>query len=417
VDIIEKIAELGISGDTAAKEIYGRLQNISANNVSEMLSFEKGILDYACDKLELISFIEKAHLQRLNDDRNICAHPTFSEDGSQFSPSPELARAYIVQASNYLLIQVPVKGKVAIDRTYNVITEESFPQNEELAFDVLSSGNYLGRVRDSVIRNLTIILIKRLFLDNESIAKPMFNRISAALGAISRINGQAYKEVLKEKLSPMLVDAGDKKLKRIFPFLINRVEAWDNIEKADKIRIVVLIESMTVEELIKYNIPSLANINKDINPALQSRIGTLDQLAIRKFLESVPTSQVLKKYALNLFISSGSFDATYGIGTKILVPYCKYFNEEDVILLFDGIYKNSSWDINQILNAGGIDQILSELYIGTKSNINEHGKTWMEFWSNVKATGHDYPTLKTRFIEDKLLDEVVEDFDADNIPF
>jgi hypothetical protein len=53
------------------------------------LAFENGILDIACNQLELISTIEKIHLERLKEDRNICAHPTFSIDGSHFHLWPK----------------------------------------------------------------------------------------------------------------------------------------------------------------------------------------------------------------------------------------------------------------------------------------------------------------------------------------
>ncbi|TCV87499.1 hypothetical protein [Sulfurirhabdus autotrophica] len=120
VDIIEKIRELSLSEDPAAKKLEEQLDKIQPNDPNSMLSFERDILNVACDELQLISTIEKSHLERLKDDRNICAHPTFSDDGSQFTPPAELALAYIVQAANYLLIHPPVKGKVIVQRLYEL---------------------------------------------------------------------------------------------------------------------------------------------------------------------------------------------------------------------------------------------------------------------------------------------------------
>ncbi|MFA0350761.1 hypothetical protein AB4486_28060, partial [Vibrio sp. 10N.222.55.C6] len=79
-----------------------------------MLDFENDILRVAQEDLGMLSLIEKMHLERIKEDRNICAHPTFSVDGTQFVPQPEMARSYIVQASKYLLNQAPVKGKVIL---------------------------------------------------------------------------------------------------------------------------------------------------------------------------------------------------------------------------------------------------------------------------------------------------------------
>ncbi len=190
VDIIEKIRELSLSEDPAARQWEQQLDKIQPNDPAAMLAFERDILNVACDELQLISTIEKSHLERLKDDRNVCAHPTFSDDGSQFSPPAELALAYIIQAANYLLVHPPVKGKVIVQRLYELINEPSFPEDEEKAFTLLSSANNLGRVKDSGVRNLAIIILKRIFRDETGVASELLNRLSASLGATCDLWGQ-----------------------------------------------------------------------------------------------------------------------------------------------------------------------------------------------------------------------------------
>src|SRR5690606_9421939 len=196
VDVIEKIKELSLSEDPAAKKLEEKLNKIQPNDPSSMLSFERDILNIACDELQLISPIEKAHLERLKEDRNICAHPTFSDDGSQFSPPAELALSYIIQAANYLLIHPPVKGKAIVQRIYELINEPSFPEDEEKAFTLLSSGNNLGRAKDSGVRNLVLILLKRLFRDETGIDQELLNRVASSLWAIYRLYPAVYEEVI-----------------------------------------------------------------------------------------------------------------------------------------------------------------------------------------------------------------------------
>ncbi|MEQ4537961.1 MAG: hypothetical protein ABN479_03360 [Billgrantia sp.] len=252
VDIIEKVRELSAAGDGAAKVIEQRLDKIDPSDPTAMLSFERELLDIAADDLELISVIEKAHLERLKEDRNICAHPTFSKDGSQFSPLAETALSFIVQSSNYLLIHPPVKGKVVINKIYELINEPSFPTTDEKAFDILSSENNLGRVRNGSVRNLVIILLKRLFRDEDRLSPDLLKKICAALGAISRLNPEIYRDVLETKLSQMLSEAGDKQLKRVLPFLNRRHEEWSKIENAVKVRLEGLVASMNTDELVSY---------------------------------------------------------------------------------------------------------------------------------------------------------------------
>lgn len=413
VDIIEKVRELSLNGDAAAKVIENRLNAINENDHTTMLSFERELLDIACEELQLISIIEKKHLERLKDDRNICAHPTFSSDGSQFSPQAEAALAYIVQSANYLLIQAPVKGKVVIDRLYELINETSFPEDEEKAFTILSSEHYLGRVRESSVRNLTIILIKRLFHDEEPISPELLNRIAAALGAISRINPNTYNEVIQSRLSKMLVEASDKRLKRLFVFLSKRNEAWGGIDNAIKIRIEGLINSMNVDELISYKITDLSTINININKHYQRSIELLKPTELTKLLSS-SASPILKDHAIYLFINSRSFDSAEFNGNQIIIPHCQYLTENDIKSIFEGSYKNKNGYINQILSAGGIGLFFSQFYLKTKEVLANHADIWMTFWNNVNELGYQYPNLRELLEADGLVEPEVSIEGADD---
>lgn len=402
VDVIEKIRELSTGNDAAAKAIEMKLNAIQPNNFAGMQAFEKDILTYACDELELISHIEKAHLDRIKDDRNVCAHPTFSIDGSQYIPLPELTRAYIVQAASYLLVKTPIRGKVVVEDVFSLINEESFPENDEKAFTILSSDKYLGRVRDSSARNLAIILLKRLFKDENHLNPQALNRITAALGALSRLFPEIYTGVLKEKLSQMLAEANDKLLKRAIPFLCRRPEAWSKVEVAVVLRLEGCISSMDSSEMIEYKVASLASYFPAINTAFQATIDKYESSNVSNLVQSTP-SQALKAKAISIFISSRSFGSAYSNGINILVPHAPYITDQDLEVLFNGIYNNSEWKINQILNAGGINEVFSLLYQKTKENVVCHSQLWLEFVSNVSKRHHKYEELNKLLVEDGLL--------------
>lgn len=403
VDVIEKIRELSIGNDSVAIIIETKLNAIQPNNFVAMQAFEKDILTYACDELELISHIEKVHLERIKDDRNICAHPTFSADGSQFVPSPELTRAYIVQAANYLLVKTPVRGKIVVDDVYNLINEESFPENDEKAFTILSSDKYLGRVRDSSARNLTIILLKRLFKDTNKLNPKQLNRIVAALGGIGMIFPEIYSEVLREKLSQILAEANDKLLKRAIPFLCRRPEAWGKVENAIVLRLEGCISFMDSSEMVKYKVATLASSVSEINTVFQAAINKDDFDNVSNLVESTP-SETLKNKAIEIFASSRNYASAYSNGINILVPHSHFLTELDLEGLFEGIYDNSQYNINQILNAGGIDEVFSLVYKKTKEKVANHSKLWFDFVNKVAENQYTYKELNKLLVEDGLLE-------------
>lgn len=416
VDIIEKIRELSIGEDAAAKKIEQRLNAIKPNDPSSMLEFERDLLDLACDELELISAIEKSHLERLKNDRNICAHPTFSEDGNQFSPHAELSLSYIVQAANYLLMHPPVKGKVVIARLFELINEPSFPEDEEKAFTLLASENNLGRVRESSVRNLSIILLKRVFKDEAGISPELLNRISSSLGAISRLYPVTYLEVVESKLGQMLAEATDKQLKRVFPFLILRNDIWNKIDSAEKIRIDGLIGSMSAEELVNYKLARLSEINFDIKEKFIGVANSLESSDLSKLMSDLP-SILLKEQAISLFSDSRSFDAAEFRGINMILPLCDKLEEADMKSIFSGALNNTgSFGINQILNAGSIGYFLSQLYAETKSSQINHRAVWKEFWAQLNEANFSYSSLEELMVEDGLI-EAPELIDDAPIPF
>ena len=416
VDIIEKVRELSLAEDPAAKEIEQRLDNIDPNDPNSMLAFERDLLDIACDELQLISTIEKSHLEHLKNDRNVCAHPTFSEDGNQFSPQAELSLSYIVQAANYLLVHPPVKGKVVIQRLFELINEPSFPVDEEKAFTLLSSENNLGRVRESSVRNLSIILLKRVFRDEAGLSSELLYQITASLGAISRLYPETYQNVIESKLGPMLSEATDVQLKRVFPFLISRNDVWNKIDGADKVRIDGLIDSMSVDDLVKYKLGTLAEINFVIREKLLSVTDDLGSVDKSKLMSGLPTV-ILKRQAIELFSDSRSFDSAEYRGINIILPLSEKLDEHDLKSIFSGAIENKgSHGINQILNAGSIGGFFSQLYAETKGAQINHGEIWKEFHDQLNEINKSYQGLVDLMIEDGLLvAPVIED--DDDIPF
>ncbi|MUT73277.1 hypothetical protein [Stutzerimonas frequens] len=418
VDIIEKIRELSLGEDPSAKKWEQALDKIQSNDPKAMLEFERNLLNIACEELQLISSIEKSHLERLKDDRNICAHPTFSDDGSQFSPPAELALAYIVQSANYLLVHAPVKGKVIVQRLYELINETSFPEEEEKAFTLLSSENNLGRVKGSGVRNLVILILKRIFRDEKGISTEQLARFSSSLSAIQRLYPEIYEEVVSNKLAGMLSEANDTRLKRIFPFLNLRNDLWSKVGHAEKIRIEGLINAMSPEELSKYQVAKLAEKNADIRNQLFGKIDRLSDVDKAKVIAAFP-SVVFKDRSIYLFSRSLSFDSAEFRGNHLLLPISSTFNDRDLESVFEGALENSgSYGFNQILNAGAIGAFFSGLYTETKAAPLNHRVLWSDFWEKLSEKGFSYNSLREKLIEDRYIapKEEIEN-DDEEIPF
>ena len=180
----------------------------------------------ARDQFELISHLEHIDLQRLQEDRNRCAHPSLVAEGQGFNPPGELARLHIRSAVTHLLQHPPVQGKYALDRLLSEVKSEYFPDNVKHATASLSSGP-LKRPRASLVRNFTIVLIKR------AIQEPLRGRarrqVLAALGAVSALHTQEFESTLEERLSDLFRRVEDDRLAVVIPVLERIPDCWHHL--------------------------------------------------------------------------------------------------------------------------------------------------------------------------------------------
>src|SRR5882672_10714855 len=102
-DLIAKIKELALSGDSDAQKITNDLaawqQLIEKGDlaiIKKSLDLEREIVNIANEKFGFFDGLQVLDLTRLRDDRNRCAHPTFQGGDQPYSPSSELARTHLV---------------------------------------------------------------------------------------------------------------------------------------------------------------------------------------------------------------------------------------------------------------------------------------------------------------------------------
>ena len=124
-------------------------------------------------------------------------------------------------------------------------------------------------------------------------------------------------------------------------------------------------------------------------------------------LAGSPSSD-FKDLAIDTFINSGSFSSAYENGKKYLLPHAVHFNQEDLSKVLQGSLNNEAWSINQILRAGGMEEILCELYSKSKRNISQDKfkKEWADFWVCLAKEGFDknYEDLAKKLSADGIIE-------------
>lgn len=359
-DIIEKLCELALSGDKEAEKQVEDLERTRRSaDLNKALKFEREILELARDKFELISHIEFIDLERLQADRNRCAHPSLISEEQAYSPSAELARVHIHAAVTHLLQHPPVQGKYALDRLLREIGSEYFPQKVGDAKTFLSSGP-LRKPRESLVRNITVVLIKTILKEKSDWNR--HRRLAAAAQAIADLHPQQYRQTLSEKLSPLFRTVEDIDLHRAVEFLRLVVDSWQHLDADIRHRLqsyVEVIPSDRIEDLgfiLDYE-PLRPHAEKRISSATRAELkGTL-------FIDRMP-KQVVDRFVA-LYLDSKSFDQANEWGRQISF-HISDFMPEHVQRILTNVAKNP-----QVLGSFELASLVNSLRMSQKIPVDE----------------------------------------------
>lgn len=347
-DVIEKLRELALSGDKEAEKHAEELEKTrKSGDISKALKFERELLELARDSFELISHIEFIDLERLQEDRNRCAHPSLVSEDQVFSPSAELARVHLHSAVIHLLQHPPVQGKYALDRLVKEIDSEYFPDNKDKARIALASGP-LRKPRESLVRNFVIILIKKLL--KEDVDWKFKRRVAAALNATFELHPQGYGATISEKLSPILRSMDDAELKRVIAFLQLTNDTWQYVEHDVRQRIENFVSALPSSLIDDIDfLLAFAPLRKQ---AL-SRVAITTREELKDTLFFILPTEIADRF-ITIYLDSKNFDQA-NEWAKHLAIHASDFNEEHIRRIVTSAAKNEqilySFELGVLLNA------------------------------------------------------------------
>lgn len=358
-DVIEKLRELALAGDKEAERQVLDLENTRrTGDLTRALKFERELLELAKDKFDLLSPLEFIDLDRLQADRNRCAHPSLTSDDQAYSPSAELARLHLHSAVTHLLQHPPAQGKYALDRILREIDSDYFPSSQQEAQVAFASGP-LKKPRESLVRNLTIILTKTLLQDKPDYKRR--KRVAAALAALRDMHPSPVASALKERLSSLFRSVPDNDLTWVTTFLENVPDTWQFLEPD----VCQRLENY-VKDIPASNLEDLDFLFKfaPLQVHARARISRATKKELNEALFFDLPNEVADRY-IDIYLNVGSFDDA-NAWAKSLIPYVGDFSSDQVRRLLTDVGKNS-----QITGSFQINAVISSLRSTKKLPIAE----------------------------------------------
>lgn len=358
-DLIAKYRELSALGDAGATAfLQGWDAATAANDVKRLLQLEATILDDATNTTQVVNRIAHTHLQRLRDDRHLCAHPAFSAEAELFEPSPELVRLHLVNVVDLVLSQEPLQGKAIFDLFDVDVQSAGFPTRHARILDYVQQ-RYLERVRAQNVRNFGAVLAKSLLKGVPPQWETQRRKIVSSLVAIRERAAPSWPEVGAAIVR--LIDTLEPQHRpRAISFVAAFPDFWPLLQEPTRTALQETVENTDAATLTDYAM--LAGVTlPQFRAALLEVIGQLDGDSLSKALAVEPLTDLWPR-AVALYQESGSYRGSESNFRKFINPFAGRLSAVQHDQLLDAIIENGqNWD------AGETDTLLLALLRNTSA--------------------------------------------------
>jgi hypothetical protein len=389
-DLIQKIRELANSGDANAIAFVREYEDaVERADLRRLLQIEEEIIDTAQKGFEMLQPHEATALSRIRADRHLCAHPAMTITDILFQPMPDLVQAYVVNAVTYLLALQPMQGKSALERIYSDIASPSFPVDIEPATRYLGD-RYLKRAKPALIRNLTIVLLKKHVGQS---AESDIDAFSLALDACLRTRRSECAATLQEQLPRLVVTTDVQRLINVLAVVDIEPQCWEWCEEPTRILIREILKKG--EQHTKYTPRILRGASHIEELATLVTVGyeQLDEAQKLRLAELTPRKEFIKP-AIARLAGAFSFRAAGSIGEHAIVPLAPLMTADEVIDVLQAVQGNG-----QVYMAAEIPDVLASVFEATRRHLSATFDVWKSFVDQRRSAQQDtndfyaYPVL------------------------
>lgn len=399
-DLTSKIRGLAETGDGEAKTLVQNLDKALENQaVHKIQEYERDILSTAEGTLQLLLPREKKELERLNEDRNLCAHPGFLNERDLFVPDAELVRTHLVAASRAVFSQRPLAGKRLLMILEQEMTSDSWPSDDEYFLS-----RFFRQARKSVRNNMVKVLIKHSLQppkDSERTAR----RALMSARAIANEAPGTFEEGLLSVLENWEKSGalGDRQLIRASGGYGATAAFWRSIPQTAKLRLLQLVANSETETLVNEGFFMCGYFqNEDFRELYDNAVSKLTSEQLDKVLEESTTPNSFTVAIIDHIEDSPTFRLAES-NLQRLRDFGGPLTAEDIADLYEAI-KNNPW--SQVRRAGRSEAILCSIFKHSTRNTATN-REWLKLaqWLHDEGIRND----ETEYLYDELLEMVTKE--------
>jgi hypothetical protein len=356
-DLIEKVRELALTGDGAARamiETFERwqlgVQQGDVEALKKSLEFERTIIDQTQAKFEFFEHQQLTDLQRLREDRNRCAHPTYQRQDAHYKPPAELARLHLRNAVEFVLSQPPVQGKAAVNNLVAVVGSEFFPDNDDQALSALKAAG-LERPKDVLVKNFTDTLLFGFF-DGPPQLKYRRQTMVALRTCCNSFPALAEPRITAAT-NKICRQLGDEKFHWVFAVFRHVPHSWEQLDADNKQKCNSFLRTASFSR-IKTVIPASLKV-PGLRTATEERMRCFNVDELKEVLQTKDRSVV--EQAVRLYTSAKNWPDANSIYSSVLEPLLGSLTPADVATVV-----RSSWNGADLRGSYSFNGFLRQVY-------------------------------------------------------
>lgn len=328
-DIISKIKDLSVSGDAEASIVINKISGLQAKiqnkdqiAIRQILDIERDILKIAQEDFGFIDGHQRIDLERLQDDRNRCAHPSYQSVDQPYLPSSELARSHLFHAVHNVLALPPVQGKAATEHIVKLVESIFFPLDVPQAKIQLRLGG-LERPKDSLVRSVVDHLIFELF-EGASALKAQKRTIIA----ISAIH-QMYPGLTEPRMRKAFNAIGRRipDPDQVIFFALHKfiAQTWSWLDQDNRARLGELLRQAPGSAAARI-IPMCVDIS-ELYILCENKIKEMDYENVGLIIQEMKTESIVNR-AIDIFCVSPNWDRANSCYEIAIKPILSGLDEE-----------------------------------------------------------------------------------------
>lgn len=401
-DIISKIRELSLQGDAQARVFTERVDKAISLRVvnpveskKQLQAIEGELLTQAHEAFEFLTDHDLHDMERLRDDRHLCAHPAFAGEDYLFQPTPELVRMHIVHAISALLRHPPVQGKSALKRFKNDLLSSSFPTTQTTVSEFLDE-RYLKHIKIGLIGNIVSVLLKAIVKQSEQDLIGKETAMAMSLIAVQRRHGAECAERMRQELPRLCDGCVDGELSRVMRlFRVDR-RVWSWLGKATLIRITELVKGYAFDVATIDGMASCLEID-ELRPLVASRAATFN-VSQKHDLYSRNPNPIFIEDAVAQYSRAGSYREAEELFEALIRPFISVCRSEHIVAILSAAAGNS-----QIYCARDTRIQMVDLFERTIDLLADTKSSWQSFLAQVldryDMNGELFQVLQRRMAE------------------